>query len=157
MDCSLALNLYRAGNPGGQVEHGESETSLAHPLVQRQSPCGETGDRKHWPTNPRRRWGNLENARREDDSPFHPAPTRISASPLRRVSRPKSTGAQRPLSIPNHARSGETSPCTRLSLDPVAETTADLYSYGFRTACAASDAIEACFIALCRKDRVESI
>src|SRR5260370_27483286 len=44
-----------------------------------------------------------------------------------------------------------------LALDPVAETTADPNSYGFRTARSAADAIEACFIALCRKDRAEWI
>ena len=42
-----------------------------------------------------------------------------------------------------------------LALDPVAETTADPNSYGFRTARGASDAIEACFIALCRNDRAQ--
>jgi RNA-directed DNA polymerase len=40
-----------------------------------------------------------------------------------------------------------------LALDPVAETMADPNSYGFRTARSAADAIEACFIALCKNDR----
>jgi RNA-directed DNA polymerase len=44
-----------------------------------------------------------------------------------------------------------------LALDPVAETTADRNSYGFRTARSAADAIEACFIALCKNDRAEWI
>ena len=44
-----------------------------------------------------------------------------------------------------------------LALDPVAETTADPNSYGFRTARSAADAIEACFIALCKNDRAEWI
>jgi RNA-directed DNA polymerase len=44
-----------------------------------------------------------------------------------------------------------------LALDPVAETTADPNSYGFRTARSAADAIEACFIALCRRDRAQWI
>jgi RNA-directed DNA polymerase len=44
-----------------------------------------------------------------------------------------------------------------LALDPVAETTADSNSYGFRTARSAADAIEACFMALCQKDRAEWI
>ncbi len=44
-----------------------------------------------------------------------------------------------------------------LALDPVAETTADPNSSGFRTARSTADAIEACFIALCRKDRAQWI
>jgi RNA-directed DNA polymerase len=52
---------------------------------------------------------------------------------------------------------GPCKPCTRLSLDPVAETTADPNSYGFRTARSAADAIEACFIARCQNDRAEWI
>src|SRR6266550_2389145 len=44
-----------------------------------------------------------------------------------------------------------------LALDPVAETTADPNSYGFRTARSTADAIEACFIALCKNDRAEWI
>jgi RNA-directed DNA polymerase len=44
-----------------------------------------------------------------------------------------------------------------LALTPVAETTADPNSYGFRTARGASDAMEACFIALCQSNRAEWI
>ena len=44
-----------------------------------------------------------------------------------------------------------------LALDPVAQTRADPNSSGFRTARGASDAIEACFSALCRNDRAEWI
>ena len=44
-----------------------------------------------------------------------------------------------------------------LALDPVAETMADPNSYGFRTARSTADAIEACFIALCRNNRAEWI
>jgi len=44
-----------------------------------------------------------------------------------------------------------------LALDPVAETTADPNSYGFRKARSTADAIEACFIALCQHDRAQWI
>jgi RNA-directed DNA polymerase len=44
-----------------------------------------------------------------------------------------------------------------LALDPVSETMADPNSYGFRRGRCTADAIEACFIALCQKDRAQWI
>jgi RNA-directed DNA polymerase len=77
--------------------------------------------------------------------------------PLRRISIPKSSGEKlRPLSIPT-MRDRAMQALYLLALDPVAETTADPNSYGFRTARSAADAIEACFIALCQNNRAKWI
>ena len=126
---------------------GASLATPAHPLVQRPSTGRQTGDGKSWPSDPGGGWGNLAHPDEESSGALRVATTRLSSPPWRRVYLPKSNGTQRPLGLPTlHDRAMQA--LYLLALDPIAETTADPNSYGFRLGRSTADAIGQCYLIL---------
>lgn len=76
--------------------------------------------------------------------------------PLRRIYIPKTSNPakKRPLSIPT-MKDRAMQALYLMALEPVAETTGDPHSYGFRKERACRDAIEQCFIVLTTRGRAE--
>nr|WP_172689222.1 group II intron reverse transcriptase/maturase [Enterobacter cloacae]AQX35370.1 group II intron reverse transcriptase/maturase [Enterobacter cloacae] len=74
--------------------------------------------------------------------------------PLKRLLIPKADGKSRPLGVPS-MRDRAMQALYMIALSPVAETTADQRSFGFRPQRSVADAIEQCFIVLSKKHAPE--
>ena len=122
------------------LTHSFSGKALAVRRVTESSGKKTSGvDKELWDT-PRRKTTAIDELKRRGYKPL----------PLRRVYIQKGGGRMRPLGIPA-MRDRAMQALYLLALDPVAETTGDRNSYGFRRDRCAADAVEQCFGMLAKK------
>jgi RNA-directed DNA polymerase len=105
--------------------------------------CGV--DKVLWNT-PARKWKAIEQLSTKG----------YKAKPLKRKSIPKKNGKLRHLGIPT-MKDRTMQALFKLGLEPIAETTADINSYGFRPKRSCADAIEQCHNALAKRGSSEWI